>query len=90
MAAYRTCDGCGTHMDGARVVVATDATDERGISVEVTKRWVLCRPCGESLFARLGEASPWVDDFKTVLLPDEQLATPPLAGYPVGAPTHLP
>lgn len=87
---YGNCDGCGEDIGGARVTVATEATDERGVHVEVTKRWVLCRPCGESLFTRVGEASPWVDDFKTVVLPNEQLLTTQVGGYLVGYRAHLP
>ncbi len=90
MAANGTCDGCGEDVDGARVTVATEATDERGINVEVTKRWVLCRPCAESVFARIGEPSPWVDDFKTVVLPDQQLLTPQVGGYLIGYRAHVP
>lgn len=77
-----TCDSCDGTIDGARVTITTEASDERGVNVDVTKRWVLCRDCGEAVFDRIGEASPWVDDdFKTVVLPDEEIQSQQAGGY---------
>lgn len=77
-----SCDGCGEVIDSARVSITTEATDERGVNVEVAKRWVLCRDCAEQLFDRIGEASPWVDDdFKTMVLPDEEAQSQQAGGY---------
>ncbi|MBW3662178.1 MAG: hypothetical protein KY469_03675 [Actinobacteria bacterium] len=67
------CDACDRTLATARVVISTEATDPRGVDVQVAKRWVLCRPCADELFASIGEASPWDDhDFKTIILPDEE------------------
>lgn len=77
-----TCDSCRQTIEGARVVITTEASDEDGVNVEVTKRWILCRACGAAVFSRIGEASPWVDDdFKTVVLPDEELTGQQAGGY---------
>lgn len=77
-----TCDGCERDLEGPRVVFTTEATDERGIDVEVAKRWVTCRPCADALFARIDEPSPWSDeDAKTMVLPDEELASQHMGGY---------
>jgi hypothetical protein len=51
-----TCDSCRQTIDSARVVITTEASDEYGVNVEVTKRWVLCRACGDTIFSRIGEA----------------------------------
>jgi hypothetical protein len=76
------CDGCHEPVGGPRVTITTEATDERGVSVEVTKRWILCKTCGETVFSRIGEPSPWVDDdFKTMVLPDEGEASQQPGGY---------
>jgi hypothetical protein len=76
------CDGCEQQITGPRLTITTEASDERGVNVEVTKRWALCRPCSEGLFQRIGEPSPWVDDdFKTVVLPDEELTSQQAGGY---------
>jgi hypothetical protein len=77
-----SCDGCDETIDGSRVTITTEATDQRGVSVDVTKRWVLCRDCGDAVFARIGEASPWADeDFKTMVLPDEEAVSQQAGGY---------
>ncbi len=77
-----SCDGCGSTIEGARVTITTEASDERGVNVEVAKRWVLCRSCAEGLFDRIGEASPWVDDdFKTLVLPDDEAQSQQAGGY---------
>jgi hypothetical protein len=77
-----TCDRCQSVLDGARVTITTEASVDRGAEVDVTKRWVLCRPCGEAIFDRIGEASPWVDDdFKTVVLPDEEISSQQAGGF---------
>jgi hypothetical protein len=77
-----TCDGCAREFDDARVTITTEATDDRGVNVEVTKRWILCRSCGETVFERIGEPSPWVDDdFKTVVLPGEEETSQQPGGY---------
>lgn len=69
----RTCDGCNERLVGERVTITTEATDERGVNVELTKRWELCRGCADGIFATIGEPSPWDDsDFKTMVLPDEE------------------
>lgn len=72
------CDACAETCEGQRVVVSTEATDANGVDVVVAKRWVLCRSCGDEIFVRIGEASPWDDsDFKTLVLPDEE----PVGGH---------
>lgn len=77
-----TCDGCDRELQGPRVVFTTEATDERGIDVEVAKRWVTCRECADALFDRIDEPSPWSDeDAKTMVLPDEELASQHMGGY---------
>lgn len=82
MAPTVACDRCETSIDGARVTVTTEATDEQGVNVDVAKRWVLCRDCGEALAERIGEASPWVDDdFKTVVPPGEEGVSQQAGGY---------
>lgn len=78
----RTCDGCGRRLDAARVTITTEATDDRGVNVDVAKRWELCRPCADAVFARIGEPSPWSDeDFKTMILPDEEALAVQPGGY---------
>lgn len=82
MAPVITCDGCREDVAGPRVRITTEATDDNGVDVDVTKSWVLCRDCGEKLFDRVGEASPWIDDdFKTVVLPDDELTSHQMGGY---------
>lgn len=77
-----TCDGCERELEGQRVVFTTEATDERGIDVEVAKRWVTCRSCADALFDRIDEPSPWSDeDAKTLVLPDEELTSQHMGGY---------
>lgn len=81
------CDGCGETLEGARVVFSTEATDERGVDVVVAKRWVTCRSCADDLFDRIDEPSPWSDeDAKTLVMPDEELASQHMGGYtsPIG------
>lgn len=82
MATSVTCDRCERDIEGARVNITTEATDEAGVNVDVAKRWVLCRECADKLFDRIGEASPWVDDdFKTVVLPGEEAVSQQAGGY---------
>ncbi len=67
------CDQCDVELDGQRVLISTEATDDSGVDVEVAKRWTLCRSCADDVFEKVGESSPWEDnDFKTVVLPDEE------------------
>lgn len=76
------CDGCHSEIEGPRLTITTEASDERGVNIEVTKRWALCRDCGESLFDRIGEVSPWIDDdFKTMVLPGEEALSQQAGGY---------
>ncbi len=76
------CDGCGETLGGSRVVFSTEATDENGVDVEVTKRWVTCRDCADDLFQRIGEPSPWSDeDAKTLVMPDEEAASQHMGGF---------
>jgi hypothetical protein len=85
MRSILTCDGCDRPLDGQRVSITTEATTEDGVNVEVTKRWLLCRSCAETVFDRIGEASPWVDDdFKTVILPDDQPVGQQAGGFTRG------
>lgn len=66
------CDYCADERTGERVTVTTEATEGDGVDVAVTKRWTLCRGCGDRIFEGIGEVSPWVDDdFKTVLQPGD-------------------
>lgn len=82
MATSVTCDRCEREIDGARVNITTEATDDAGVNVDVAKRWVLCRVCADTLFDRIGEASPWVDDdFKTVVFPNEEAVSQQAGGY---------
>lgn len=77
-----TCDRCEERIEGARVNITTEATDDAGVNVDVAKQWVLCRDCADTLFDRIGEASPWVDDdFKTVVLPDEEAVSQQAGGF---------
>ena len=81
MTAY-TCDSCDEEIQGARVLVTTDATDARGVNVVVSKRWHLCQPCAERIADRIGEPSPWQGgDAKTIVLPDDDTITQHLGGY---------
>lgn len=76
------CDGCDQHLGGARVVFSSDATDETGIDVIVTKRWTVCPSCADDVFTRIGEPSPWSDeDFKTLVQPGEEATGAHLGGY---------
>jgi hypothetical protein len=76
------CDGCENQIEDGRVTITTEATDAHGVDVEVTKRWVLCRECSETVFTKIGEPPPWVDDdFKTVVLPDEEPTGAQPGGY---------
>jgi hypothetical protein len=78
-----TCDGCEQQFEGARVVFSTEATDETGIDVVVTKRWTVCPGCADEVFTRIGEPSPWSDeDPRTVVQPGEDATAAHLAGYP--------
>ncbi len=71
------CDGCGTSGEGRRVVFSTEATDDHGVDVDVTKRWVTCPACADDVFARLSMPSPWQDgDGRTLAYPgDDRLGT---------------
>jgi hypothetical protein len=76
------CDGCENELEGPRVVFSTEATDARGIDVVVAKRWIACKDCADDVFERIGEPSPWSDeDFKTLVLPDEEAASQHMGGY---------
>lgn len=67
-----TCDGCGQDQEGRRVVFSTEATDDRGVDVVVTKRWVVCPSCGEDVFTRIGRPSPWAEgDDRTLAYPGD-------------------
>lgn len=67
-----TCDGCSQDRDGARVVFTTEATDGRGVDVNVAKRWVTCPGCADEVFARIGMSSPFTDaDGRTLAFPDD-------------------
>ncbi|MFA9428947.1 hypothetical protein [Egicoccus sp. AB-alg2] len=73
------CDGCGRQQDGRRVVFSTEATDETGLDVEVTKRWVTCPDCADEVFGRIGMRSPWDDaDGRALTYPDQVLTEPAL------------
>lgn len=77
-----TCDGCDRELTGGRVVFTTEATDERGVDVIVTKRWVVCPNCADTVFTRIGEPSPWSDeDFKTLVYPDDDDVAAPVGGF---------
>jgi hypothetical protein len=79
--ASTVCDGCRETVAGPRVTITTEASED-GVNVEVTKRWILCRPCGDRVFSRIGETSPWIDDdFKTVVMPDDELMSQQAGGY---------
>ena len=78
-----SCDGCERGIDGSRVVFTSEATDETGVDVVVAKRWVVCPSCAQGVFDAIDEPSPWSDeDFKTMVLPDEDAASAPLGGLP--------
>ena len=77
-----TCESCEDQHTGTRVVFTTEATDDRGRDVEVTKRWTLCRPCADDIFDRIGEPSPWEDvDAKTVVMPEDEPVGAQQGGY---------
>jgi len=68
------CDGCFETKDGERVGISTEATDAGGVSVLVAKRWQLCRSCGDAVFTRLDQPSPWTEgDFRTIVIEDDLL-----------------
>ncbi len=70
------CDGCNERMEGSRVVFSSEATDETGIDVQLTKRWTVCPDCADEVFTSIGEPNPWADvDFKTVVQPGEESAS---------------
>lgn len=76
------CDGCDQPQSGPRVVFSSEATDDTGIDVVVTKRWTVCPGCAEWVFERIEEPSPWSDeDFKTVVQPGEEAGSAPLGGF---------
>lgn len=77
---YR-CDGCDSDQQGERVVFTTEATDELGVDVTLTKRWTTCPSCAEDVFDRIGEPSPFSDeDARTIVQPGEEVAAPPAGG----------
>ncbi len=77
------CDGCDEAIGGSRVVFTSEATDETGIDVIVAKRWVVCPGCAQGVFNAIDEPSPWSDeDFKTMVMPDEDAMSAPLGGFP--------
>lgn len=76
------CDGCEEDKQGERVVFSTEATDDTGIDVVLTKRWTVCPDCADEVFTRIGEPSPWSDeDAKTVVQPGEDVTSSPLGGF---------
>lgn len=76
------CDGCGQDKQGQRVVFSTEATDEHGVDVVLAKRWTTCRSCAEDVFDAINEPSPFSDeDFKTLVLPDEEATSQHMGGY---------
>lgn len=81
------CDGCAEPIAGSRVVFTSEATDAIGIDVIVTKRWTVCPSCAQGVFDRIDEPSPWSDeDFKTMVMPDEDMSAMQLGGLPPRAP----
>lgn len=77
-----TCDGCDDTKSGERVVFSTEATDETGIDVVLTKRWTVCPDCADDVFTKIGEPSPWSDeDAKTVVQPGEDPMSMPVGGF---------
>lgn len=77
-----TCDGCDEDKAGERVVFSTEATDETGIDVVLTKRWTVCPDCADQVFTRIGEPSPWSDeDAKTVVQPGEDSTSAQVGGF---------
>lgn len=80
MRAYH-CEGCNSDRDGERVVFTTEATDERGVDVLLTKRWTTCPSCAEGVFERIGEPSPFSDeDARTIVQPGEEVAAASIGG----------
>ncbi len=77
------CDGCDEPITGNRVVFTTEATDATGVDVLVTKRWTVCPPCAQGVFEKIDEPSPFSnEDFKTMVMPDEDEAAMHLGGLP--------
>lgn len=81
------CDGCDELIDGPRVVFTSEATDATGVDVLVAKRWVVCPPCAAGVFTAIDEPSPWSDeDFKTMVMPDEESMSATHGGLPPRTP----
>lgn len=81
------CDGCDQAITASRVVFTSEATDVTGIDVVVAKRWVVCPSCAQAVFTAIDEPSPWSDeDFKTMVMPDEDAMSAPLGGLPPRTP----
>jgi len=79
------CDNCGAEIAGRRVHFSTEATDESGVDVVLTKHWVVCPACADSVFDSIDEPSPWSDeDFKTVVMPEEEDVASHAWGLPPG------
>lgn len=79
------CDGCDEDKRGERVVFTTEATDDLGVDVTLTKRWTTCPTCADQVFERIGEPSPFQDvDHRTMVQPGEELAAPSVGGFTAG------
>lgn len=76
------CDGCDQDRDGERVVFTTEATDDLGVDVTLTKRWTTCPGCADEVFERIGEPSPFSDeDHRTLVQPGEEASGATLGGF---------
>jgi hypothetical protein len=64
------CARCRQSFDGRRLIIEQNATDDTGLSTLVEKCWTLCVDCAEKIMTMVGEASPWLPDGRTVVLPD--------------------
>jgi hypothetical protein len=63
------CARCRSEHTGRRLIIEQTATDDAGAAA-VDKCWTLCPPCAEWVMERVGEASPWRSDGRTIFLPD--------------------
>ena len=64
------CARCRSEHSGRRLIIEQSATDDSGSATLVEKCWTLCPPCAEWVMERVGEASPWRDDGRTIFMPD--------------------